>query len=84
MLWYIGRRLLQVIPVFLGATLKSIGFLGMILAFALCVALIWMIVSWGWVTLENTSALTWIVRSPGSPPGSPSGSPGRTWSCPGW
>ena len=46
--------------VFLGATLKSIGLIGMVLAFALCAALIWMIVSWGWVTLENTSALTWI------------------------
>jgi hypothetical protein len=46
--------------VFLGATLKSIGFLGMVLAFALCAALIWMIVSWGWVTLNNTNALTWI------------------------
>jgi hypothetical protein len=46
--------------VFLGATLKSIGFLGMVLAFALCAALIWMIVSWGWVTLDNTNALTWI------------------------
>lgn len=46
--------------VFLGATLKSIGFLGMVLAFALSAALIWMIVSWGWVTLDNTSALTWI------------------------
>ena len=46
--------------VFLGATLKSIGLLGMVLAFALCGALIWMIASWGWVSLENTSALTWI------------------------
>jgi hypothetical protein len=46
--------------VFLGATLKSIGLLGMVLAFALCAALIWMIVSWGWVTLDDTSALTWI------------------------
>jgi hypothetical protein len=46
--------------VFLGATLKSIGLLGMVLAFALCAALIWMIVSWGWVSLENRSALTWI------------------------
>jgi hypothetical protein len=46
--------------VFLGATLKSIGLLGMVLAFALCAALIWLIVSWGWVTLDNTSALTWI------------------------
>lgn len=46
--------------VFLGATLKSIGLVGMVLAFALCAALIWLIVSWGWVTLKNTSALTWI------------------------
>jgi hypothetical protein len=46
--------------VFLGATLKSIGLLGMLLAFALCGALIWMIVSWGWVTLDNTNALVWI------------------------
>lgn len=46
--------------VFLGATLKSIGLVGMVLAFALCAALIWMIVSWGWVSLQNTSALTWI------------------------
>lgn len=46
--------------VFLGATLKSIGLIGMVLAFALCGALIWMIVSWGWVRLEDTSALVWI------------------------
>lgn len=47
--------------VFLGATLKSIGLIGMVLAFALCAALIWMIVSWGWVRLEDTGALTWIA-----------------------
>jgi hypothetical protein len=46
--------------VFLGATLKSIGLIGMVLAFALCGAVIWMIVSWGWVTLDNTNALVWI------------------------
>lgn len=46
--------------VFLGATLRSIGLLGMLLAFGLCAALIWMIVSWGWVSLDNRSALTWI------------------------
>jgi Family of unknown function (DUF6524) len=46
--------------VFLGATLKSIGLFGMILAFALFAALIWLVVSWGWVTLSNTSALTWL------------------------
>lgn len=46
--------------VFLGATLRSIGVPGMLLALALFAALIWLIVSWGWVTLDNTSALLWI------------------------
>ena len=46
--------------VFLGATLKSIGLFGMVLGFALFAALIWMIVSWGWVTLSDTHVLTWI------------------------
>ncbi|HEY0940422.1 MAG TPA: DUF6524 family protein [Steroidobacter sp.] len=46
--------------VFLGATLRSIGLFGMVLAFALCAALIWMIASWGWLRLDDTNALTWI------------------------
>ena len=47
--------------VFLSATLRSIGVLGMLLALALFAALIWLIVSWGWVTLSNTSAILWIA-----------------------
>jgi len=47
--------------VFLGATLKSIGLLGMLLAFALFAALVWLIVSWGWITLSDTHAITWIA-----------------------
>lgn len=46
--------------VFLGATLRAIGVLGMLLAFALFAALIWLIVSWGWVTLSDTHVITWI------------------------
>ena len=37
--------------------LRHIGLKAMSIALA---ALIWMIVSWGWVTLDNTNALTWI------------------------
>jgi Family of unknown function (DUF6524) len=55
-----GILLLIAWIVFLGATLKSIGLFGMLLGFALFAALIWMIVSWGWVTLADTHALTWI------------------------
>jgi hypothetical protein len=46
--------------VFLGATLKSIGVFGMVLAFALFAALIWLLASWGWLSLSNTNALTWV------------------------
>ncbi len=46
--------------VFLGATLKSIGLFGMVLALALFAALIWLVVSWGWVTLTDTNMITWI------------------------
>jgi hypothetical protein len=46
--------------VFLRATLSSIGPLGMVLALALFAAIIWLIVSWGWVKLSNTGAIVWI------------------------
>ena len=44
--------------VFLRATLSSIGPLGMVLALALFAALIWLIVSWGWVKLSDTGAIS--------------------------
>lgn len=47
--------------VFLGATLRSIGLLGMLLACALFAALIWLVASWGWVALSNTHAIIWIA-----------------------
>lgn len=46
--------------VFLGATLRSIGLIGMVLALGLCAALVWMVASWGWVSLQNTNALIWV------------------------
>jgi hypothetical protein len=46
--------------VFLSATLRSIGFIGMALAIALFAALIWLVVSWGWIKLNNTNAIAWI------------------------
>ena len=55
-----GLLLLIAWIVFLGATLRSIGLFGMLLSFALFAAVIWMIVSWGWVALSDTHVLTWI------------------------
>ena len=46
--------------VFLRATLHSIGPLGMVLLLAFFAALIWLIISWGWVQLSSTGAIVWI------------------------
>jgi heme A synthase len=47
--------------VFLSATLRAIGLIGMLLALALFAALLWLIVSWGWITLQDRNAMTWIA-----------------------
>ena len=56
----LGLLLLIGWAVFLRATLHSIGALGMVLLLAFFGALIWLIVSWGWVKLSSTGALVWI------------------------
>lgn len=47
--------------VFIGATLRSIGSIGILLAAALFAALLWLLVSQGWLDLHNTRALVWIA-----------------------
>jgi hypothetical protein len=49
--------------VFLTATARSIGFLGAILTFALCAAVIWLLASWGWVNPRSNQTLTWLGLS---------------------
>jgi len=56
----LGLLLLIGWAVFLRATLHSIGPLGMVLLLAFFAALIWLIVSWGWVQLSSTGAIVWI------------------------
>ena len=56
----LGLLLLIGWAVFLRATLHSIGALGMVLLLAFFAALIWLIVSWGWVKLASTGAIVWI------------------------
>ena len=56
----LGLLLLIGWAVFLRATLHSIGPLGMVLLLAFFAALIWLIVSWGWVKLASTGAIVWI------------------------
>ncbi len=47
--------------VFLSATLRAIGLAGMGLALALFAALIWLVISWGWLSLQDRDAILWIA-----------------------
>lgn len=47
--------------VFIGATMRSIGSVGVLLAAALFAALIWALVAQGWLDLGNTRTIVWIA-----------------------
>lgn len=47
--------------IFLRATMRSLGVLGIALGAALFGCLIWLLVDLGWLSLEQTGALTWIA-----------------------
>jgi len=46
--------------IYLRATLRSIGAFGMLLVLAVVAALIWVAHDYGWLTLQDTSALVWL------------------------
>jgi hypothetical protein len=47
--------------IYLRATLRSLGAIGVLLVFAFLAALIWLLVSWGWIDIHTGSALTWVA-----------------------
>jgi len=47
--------------VFIRATLLSIGIVGVVLMGVFFGALIWLLVSWGWIDMDSGRAVTWIV-----------------------
>ena len=57
----IGLVLLIAYVLFFTAVLRGIGAVGVVLILAVIGALIWVLVSWGWISLENPSANTWIA-----------------------
>ena len=46
--------------IYLRATLRSIGIFGMALIAAVVGALLWVLIDWGWLTLDNPSLNLWI------------------------
>lgn len=56
-----GVALLIAWIIFLRATLMSLGWLGIGLGVALFSCLIWLLVDIGWLSMEASSAMTWLV-----------------------
>ncbi len=59
---FVGVLLLIGWIIFLRATLRSLGILGMSLAlilFALLIAMLW---KWGWISLEASRSLTYVIE----------------------
>src|SRR3712207_5785547 len=57
----VGIALLAAWVVFLTATMRSIGLIGVLIALAFFGAVIWMVVSWGWLDPRSPAAMAWIV-----------------------
>lgn len=46
--------------IYLRATLRSLGFVGLLLAGAFLACLVWLLVYWGWIKLDRAGPITWI------------------------
>lgn len=47
---------------YLKATFNSLGIIGVIASAAVLGCLLWMIVSWGWLSLNDVSGVAWVVE----------------------
>lgn len=61
--WLILTGVLLIIgwAVYLRATSRSLGMAGTILALALFAALLWLMISLGWISLENPKVAGWVA-----------------------
>jgi len=46
--------------IYLRATVRSLGLLGLVLMIALCASLVWLITSWGWISPDNPRAFAYV------------------------
>ena len=47
--------------VYLRATLRSLGLIGLILAALFFSTIIWLLIDWGWLGLNNVTAMSWVI-----------------------
>src|SRR5450432_3964705 len=57
----VGIALLGLWLFFVHATWRSLGTVGVALGLAFFAAMVWLLASWGWFSLSNHRALTWVI-----------------------
>ena len=57
----VGLGLLALWIFFVHATWRSLGTLGVTLGIAIGAASVWLFTSWGWFSLSNSGAVTWVA-----------------------
>ncbi len=58
---FVGIVLLIGWVIFLRATSRSLGFVGIMLASAFFTMLIWLLIDQGWLSLDKSSTLSWVI-----------------------
>ena len=56
-----GLVLVVAYVLFLTAVFRGIGMLGILLILAVFAALVWVLFDFGWISLDNPGALTWLA-----------------------
>ena len=59
---FVGVLLIIGWVIYLRATLRSLGFIGLILAFAFFGLLIAMLFKWGWISLEASKMVAYVIE----------------------
>lgn len=47
--------------IYLRATLRSLGLVGLILATLFFAMIIWLLIDWGWIGMKNVSVMSWVI-----------------------
>lgn len=47
--------------IFLRASLRSLGLIGLTLAILFFSTILWLLIDWGWLGLNNVTAMSWVI-----------------------
>ena len=47
--------------IYIRATLRSLGLIGLILAGLFFATIVWLLIDWGWLGLDNVTVMNWVI-----------------------